>query len=215
MAKRVKIIGAYNEEKMPYTVILTGTIASGKSTATDFFKTKGIDTISADIIARELTAPDTPALAAIAAHFGQTILTSSGALDRHSLRQTIVQHPDERRWLEAYLHPQIRVGIEEALKKTTSPYVLIEIPLLTRREDFPYLNHVLLIEIDEALQAERLMLRDNCSKKAALHMIHIQPDKTIRRALADDIIQNDGNIEHFKKTLNTLHERYLKASQAA
>ncbi|MDF1678582.1 MAG: dephospho-CoA kinase [Legionellaceae bacterium] len=200
---------------MPYIVILTGTIASGKSTAINFFKAQGIDTISADMIARELTAPNTPALAAIAAHFGQTILTPSGALDRHALRQTIVQHPDERRWLEGYLHPQIRAGIENVLKKTTSPYVLIEVPLITRREDFPYLNHVLLIEIDEALQIERLMLRDNCSKEAALHMIHIQPSKAIRRALADDIIQNDGNVEHFKDSLSALHERYLKASQAA
>ncbi len=200
---------------MPYTIILTGTIASGKSTAAEFFKQQGIDIISADSIARELTEPNTPALAAIASHFGQTILTKTGELNRKALRQVIIQHPDERRWLEAYLHPQIRASIESALKTSQGPYAMVEVPLLTRREDFPYLNHVLLLEIDEALQVERLMARDNCTKDEALQMIQMQPDKTVRRALADDVIQNDGNPEHFKETLQVLHARYLKSVQAA
>jgi dephospho-CoA kinase len=200
---------------MSYTIILTGTIASGKSTAADFFKQEGIDIISADVIARELTKPNTPALVAIAAHFGQGILTEAGELNRKALRQVILQHPDERRWLEAYLHPQIRTGIKSALETTQSPYAVVEIPLLTRREDFPYLNHVLLLEIDEALQVERLMARDRCTEDEALKMIQMQPNKTIRRALADDVIQNDGNTEHFKKTLQALHARYLKAARVA
>ncbi|MCH9756711.1 MAG: dephospho-CoA kinase [Gammaproteobacteria bacterium] len=203
------------KKSMPYTVILTGTIASGKSTAAAFFKQQDIEIISADIIARELTEPNTPALATLAAHFGPGILTSNGALNRQALRQIIMQHPDERRWLEAYLHPQIRTSIETALAAINSPYAVIEIPLLTRREDFPYLNHVLLLEIDETLQIERLMARDNCTKDEAKKMIQMQPDKTIRRALADDVIQNDGNPEHLTKTLKALHERYLKAAQAA
>ena len=122
---------------MPYSVVLTGTIASGKSTAADFFKQQSIDIISADAIARELTAPHTEALHAIALHFGQHILSTDGTLDRRALRQVIIKHPDERLWLERYLHPQIRAQIEAALKSTQSPYVMIEIPLLTRREDFP------------------------------------------------------------------------------
>ncbi len=200
---------------MPYTIILTGTIASGKSTATRFFKQLGIETISADVIARELTEPGTPSLTAIAAHFGQNILTDSGALNRKALRRIILQHPDERRWLEAYLHPQIRVGIEEAITKAISPYVVVEVPLLTRREDFPYLDQVLLLEVDEKLQMERLMARDLCTKAEARKMIAMQPDKVVRRALADDIIQNSGDTRAFLKTLQALHERYLNAAQVA
>ncbi|MDX2346650.1 MAG: dephospho-CoA kinase [Legionella sp.] len=200
---------------MPYTVVLTGTIASGKSFAADFFKAQAIDMISADVIARELTEPNTPALMAIAAHFGQHILNADGALDRRALRQIIMTHPDERRWLEAYLHPQIRTSIEAALKHTKSAYVVIEIPLLTRREDFPYLNHVLLLEVDKAIQIKRLMARDQCTKAEALNMIAIQPNQTTRRALADDVIQNDGDSKHFEATLAVLHTRYLKQAQVA
>ncbi|MDF1646323.1 MAG: dephospho-CoA kinase [Legionellaceae bacterium] len=200
---------------MPYTVILTGTIASGKSTAADFFKQQGIDIISADAIARDLTQTNTPAFAAITAHFGPSIIASNGTLNRRALRQTIIQHPAERRWLEAYLHPQIRAHIEASLKTIQSPYAVIEVPLLTKRNDFPYLDHVLLLEIEEALQIKRLMARDQCTEDEAFKMVQMQPDKTVRRALADDVIQNDGHPEHFEATLKTLHKRYLKAAQAA
>jgi dephospho-CoA kinase len=200
---------------MPYVIVLTGTIASGKSTATEFFKQQSIDTLSADSIARELTEPGTLALSAISAHFGQSIIMPDGTLDRRALRHVITQHPDERRWLEAYLHPQIRTAIEASISAIQSPYAIIEIPLLTRREDFPYLNHVLLLEVDESVQVERLMARDHCTQTEALNMIKMQPSQTIRRALSDDIIYNNGNQEHFKQTLLALHTRYLKAAQAA
>ncbi len=197
----------------PYAVGLTGGIASGKSTASSFFKKHGIEIISADAIARELTAKDTPALDAIASHFGPGVLTQDNELNRKALREKIMNNADEKCWLEAYLHPQIRVQIEATLKHAKSPYAVVEIPLLIRRDDFPYLNHVLLLEIDEAHQLERLMARDQCSREDAFSMISIQPDKTLQRALADDIIQNDGNTQHFECLLQALHERYLKQAQ--
>ena len=199
---------------MPYTIALTGTIASGKSTAASFFKAQHIDIIDADAIARELTLPNTPALLAITAHFGTHILNADNTLNRSALRKIIIAHPDERKWLESYLHPQIRTNIKTALSHTKSPYVVIEIPLLTRREDFPYINHVLLLEVDEEQQIERLMARDTCTKAEAQSMIDMQPTQTVRRALADDVIQNDGNKAHFENTLKTLHARYLKAAAA-
>lgn len=200
---------------MPYTVVLTGTIASGKSTATAFFKQHDVEVISADDIARRLTEVNTPALTAIAAHFGQSILNPGGTLNRRALREKIIKHPDERRWLESYLHPQIRASIEEALKTVQSPYVVIEIPLLTRREDFPYLDQVLLLEVDEAFQVARLMARDECTEDAARAMIAMQPDKTVRRALADEVLLNNGDTEQFEKQLLALHTRYLKAAHQA
>jgi dephospho-CoA kinase len=194
---------------LPYTIGLTGTIASGKSTATKFFKHHNIDVISADVMAHELTAENTPALAAIAAHFGQTILTKDNTLNRRALRKKIMQHPDEKVWLEAYLHPQIRAALQTALKHVTSPYAVVEIPLLTRREDFPYLSQVLLLEVDKKVQLERLTARDQCSHDDAQRMIDMQPDQAIRRALADDIIQNNDDTDAFHQVLHALHMRYL------
>lgn len=199
----------------PYTIGLTGSIASGKSTAALFFEREGIEVISADKIAHDLTEANTPALAAIAAHFGQTILTKTNTLNRAALRQVMLKHPDERRWLEAYLHPQIRKTIETTLHQVKSPYAVVEIPLLTRREDFPYLSEVLLLEIDAELQIQRLMSRDQCSREEATRMVSIQPCQTLRRGLADDILQNDGHTEHLNTLLHALHTRYLTKSQVA
>ncbi len=199
----------------PYTVVVTGTIASGKSTATNYFKQQGIEVIRADDIARQLTTTGTPALEAISAHFGTSMLNNDGTLNRRALRNIIVAHPDERKWLEDYLHPQIRTQLEAEMANVKSPYVIIEIPLLRRREDFPYINQVLLLEVNQATQIQRLMARDACTETEAVSMINIQPCQTVRRALADDVIQNNSDEARFESLLHALHERYLKAAQAA
>ena len=200
---------------MTYAIGLTGSIATGKSTATSFFEQHGIDIISADDIARDLTKYGEPALASIASHFGQAILKKNGELDRRALRHKITRHPAERLWLEGYLHPQIRARIENALRHATSPYTIVEIPLLITREHYPYLKRVLLIEINQELQVERLMARDQCTHDEAVAMLNIQPREELRRTIADDIISNDGNPEHLEQALTTLHRNYLTQTTTA
>jgi dephospho-CoA kinase len=200
---------------MTYAIGLTGSIATGKSTAAAFFERHAIDIISADDIARDLTKYGEPALASIVSHFGQGILKKNGELDRKALRKKIIRHPAERLWLEGYLHPQIRARIENALSDATSPYTIIEIPLLISRENYPYLKRVLLLEIEPSLQLERLMARDECTHDDAVAMLKIQPREELRRALADDVICNDGNPEHLEEALRALHERYLTPTTTA
>lgn len=194
---------------MTYAIGLTGSIATGKSTAAAFFERHAIDVISADNIARDLTQYGAPALASIVSHFGQGILKKNGELNRQALRKKIIRHPAERRWLEDYLHPQIRARIENALCDATSPYTIIEIPLLISREDYPYLKRVLLLEMNINLQIKRLIARDKCSYDEAVSMLKMQPREELRRAIADDIICNDGNPEHLEEALGALHKHYL------
>ena len=198
---------------MTYAIGLTGSIATGKSTAAAFFERHAIDIISADEIARDLTKYGEPALASIVLHFGQRILKKNGELDRKALRKKILRHPAERRWLEGYLHPQIRARIENALSDATSPYAIIEIPLLISREHYTYLKRVLLLEIAPSLQLERLIARDQCTQDDAVAMLKIQPREELRRTIADDIVCNDGNPEHLEEALTALHLSYLSYSQ--
>lgn len=200
---------------MTYAIGLTGSIASGKSTAAAFFERHGIDIISADDIARDLTKTGEPALATIVAHFGQGILKKNGELDRKALRKKIIRHPAERLWLEGYLHPQIRARIENTLCDATSPYVIIEIPLLISRENYPYLKRVLLLEIEPSLQIKRLIARDKCTHDDAVAMLKLQPREELRRVLADDVICNDGNPDHLEETLLALHLNYLNLTTTA
>lgn len=198
---------------MTYAIGLTGSIATGKSTAAAFFERHAIDIISADEIARDLTNYGEPALTSIVSHFGQGILKKNGELDRKALRKKIIRHPAERLWLEGYLHPQIRARIENALSDATSPYVMIEIPLLINRENYPYLKRVLLLQMDEELQLKCLMARDKCTYDDAVAMLKLQPREELRRAIADDVICNDGNPDHLEEALTALHFKYLLESQ--
>lgn len=196
-----------------YCVGLTGSIASGKSTVADIFSELGIEIISADKISRMLTEVNQPAFHDIVHHFGESILTTNGELNRLKLRHLIFDNPDERKWLESILHPLIRKEIEHRVSHCKSPYVLIEIPLLTDKTHYPYLNRILLVTADTDKQIKRLMERDNCSKEHALAILDAQPSETKRRAITDDIIVNDHDLGALSKKVNELHQNYLKNSE--
>ena len=194
---------------MMYCIGLTGTIASGKSAAIAYFKTLGIDTLSADDIAKQLTCKNSPAFTEICQHFGSNILTADGDINRRQLRNHIMNHPIDRLWLENLLHPLIRQRIELSITQCHGPYCVIEIPLLNNRKTFPYLNRVLLITSEPQQQIARLMARDNCLEAEAKALLEHQKSNNNREALADDILLNSGSIDAFHNALNALHHRYL------
>ena len=193
-----------------YCIGLTGTIASGKSLAMDYFKSQAIDTLNADVIARELTQKDSLALADISGHFGKDFFTPNGDLDRRKLRSHIVAHPEARQWLEQLLHPMIRQHIQSALANCKSPYCVIEIPLLLDRTPYPYLNRVLLINSEPQQQIQRLMARDHCTKAEAQALLALQESNNHRAALADDIVLNTGSVDELNCKLGELHHNYLQ-----
>lgn len=197
-----------------YCIGLTGTVASGKSAAIQFFKSLGIETISADDIAKQLTQKNTSTLKDIAEYFGQDILDEQGELKRRELRRHIINNTGDRLWLEAYLHPKIRQEIERQVSQCKSPYCVVEIPLLVNRSDYPYLNRVLLISASQNHQIERLMTRDQCTKTDAISLLQYQEKTNNRATFADDIVENDGTIDQFHLELAALHQLYLNQKKA-
>jgi len=193
-----------------YCVGLTGNIASGKSTVASYFANLGIDVISADKIARELTNKDQPAQQVIVRHFGNAALTQTGELDRRYLRELIFKNPIERRWLENYLHPLIRKEIEHKIQTIKSPYCIIEIPLLRDRKLYPYLQRILLVEAETKQQIARLEKRDQCSEKDTYAILATQPNHQILHELADDIVTNTGSLAVLETNIEKLHACYLQ-----
>lgn len=191
-----------------YCVGLTGTIASGKSTVIAYFNQLGIDTINADTIAKELTTIDTPALKEIIDHFGHTFQLQTGELNRRLLRQHIMSHPTDKIWLENLLHPLIRKEIERRITISRSQYCIIEIPLLSDRNLYPYLNRVILITAEPEQQIKRLIARDHCSKTEAQKMLAQQEQNNNRATLADDVVLNNSSINELNKQLFALHQKY-------
>lgn len=195
---------------MRYSIGLTGAMGGGKSTVLSFFKDLGVPVFSADTIARSLTEKDSPSLKSIHERFGDIILNPDGTLNRKNLRSIITRHNEERIWLESLLHPLIRDAIFEAAKNAPPPYCMIEIPLLTKKDDYPYIQRILTVECDSDIQMERILTRDKVSQEEALSLINKQLLPKKRLLLADDVIHNNGSLEDLKKNVLTLHEKYLR-----
>ncbi|MCP0914427.1 MULTISPECIES: dephospho-CoA kinase [Legionella] len=193
-----------------YCIGLSGGIASGKSTVARYFSELGVQVISADEIARQITAPNQAAYHKIVQHFGKHILDASGALNRRQLRQIIFNQASQRQWLENLLHPLIRQQIEKDVASCRSAYCIIEIPLLINREAYSYLDRILLVETDRRVQIARITQRDLCTQEEALAILAAQSTPAQYRSLADDILVNHGSLEELKQQITKLHKDYVQ-----
>ncbi|MGL5813038.1 MAG: dephospho-CoA kinase [Aeromonas sp.] len=200
-----------------YVVAITGGIGSGKTTVANQFAALGIDVIDADVIAREVVEPGTPALAAIADHFGADMLGEDGTLDRRALRERIFNHPEEKLWLNALLHPQIRSEMLRQCAAASSPYCLLVVPLLVENGLTGLADRILVIDVDEETQIERTCRRDGVSRAQAEAILAAQASRAERLAAADDVLDNqNGSSETISTRILALHRTYLVfASQQA
>jgi dephospho-CoA kinase len=194
-----------------YFIGLTGGIASGKSALEREFVARGIFVADADLIARQVVEPGQPALEAVAAHFGASVLTANGRLDRAGLRTLVFDDEPARRALEAILHPIIRTRLYEQCRAATSAYAVAAIPLLTEgggRDAYPWLGRILVVDALPATQKARLMQRDGIDDALAEKMIAAQATRAQRLAIADDIVVNDGDLSHLSAAVSELDARY-------
>ncbi|AGM45863.1 dephospho-CoA kinase [Aeromonas hydrophila] len=200
-----------------YVVAITGGIGSGKTTVANQFAELGIEVVDADVIAREVVKPGTPALAAIAAHFGSEVITPDGQLDRRRLRERVFTDPQAKGWLNALLHPLIRTEMQRQCAAARSPYCLLVVPLLVENRLTVLANRVLVIDVDEATQIERTCRRDGVNREQAQAILAAQASRAQRLAAADDVLDNqNGTPEAIKSRILALHETYLAfASQQA
>ena len=193
------------------TVGLTGGIGSGKSTVARLFGKLGVHWVDADDVAREVVEPGTPALARIAEHFGEKILTSEGTLDRAQLRGIVFQEPEERDWLESLLHPIIREELIHQLNPQNSqlPYVLLVSPLLLETDQHELVDRIIVIDVPKDDQLERTMARDTNSREQVERIIAAQMPREDKLARADEVIDNDRPLEDVTRQVRELHERLL------
>ncbi|MGM0907045.1 MAG: dephospho-CoA kinase [Pseudomonadota bacterium] len=199
---------------MTYVVGVTGGIGSGKSAATAEFKKLGITVVDADVVARQVVMPGTPCLQAITEHFGNKLLTEDGELNRKALRQRVFSNPQEKEWLNKLLHPAIRQEIISQLEQADSPYVILSAPLLLENGLEKYCQRVLVIDVPESLQLKRTIQRDDSPKEEVEAIMKAQLSRDERLKKANDVLNNDGNLEQLKQQVLQLHKRYLAATVA-
>lgn len=195
-----------------YFIGLTGGIASGKSALEKAFAARDITVADADLLARAVVEPGEPALAAVVAHFGAGVLQADGRLDRAALRVRVFNDDDARRALEAILHPAIRARLQAICVAAPSPYAIAMVPLLTEgggRSAYPWLHRILVVDAPAEVQRARLMQRDGIDAALAERMMAAQATRAQRLAIADDIVVNDGDLDHLVRAADALHARYL------
>ena len=192
---------------------LTGGIASGKSTVANLFAELGASTIDTDVVAREMVAPGMPGLAMVVSTFGPHIISESGELDRQALRAIVFSDPEQKRKLEAILHPLIRVRALEQLKqlkRSKAPYALVVVPLLLETGFEDLVNRVAVVDCSREAQMRRLLARDDISVAEAEAILDAQATRETRLARADDVIDNGGNIESTRNRVGALHTAYAR-----
>jgi dephospho-CoA kinase len=195
---------------LKFTLGLTGGIGSGKSAASQWFEQHGIVVVDADVVAREIVEVGQPALLQIQQAFGDWVLQKDGTLNRRALREHIFQSNDARRILESITHPAIRQSIIQQLQDAQSPYVILVSPLLFETNQHELTDHTLLIDASIELQIQRAAQRDGQNIEQIHRIIAAQMPREQKQQLADDIVLNDGHLEHLYAHLQPLHEQYLQ-----
>jgi dephospho-CoA kinase len=196
---------------MSLVIGLTGGIASGKSTVSNMFKEMGITVIDADVEARLAVQKGESAYVKIVEAFGEEILLPDGEIDRQKLGSIIFHHTDKRQILNQIVHPEVRKRmysqIDEAQAKEER-VVVLDIPLLFESKLTHMAEKTLLVYVDEDIQLERLMQRNQLSKQEAEARIQSQMPLAEKVNLADAVINNNGSIENTKQQLLALLENW-------
>ncbi len=193
----------------PWVLGLTGGIASGKSAAAQRFAELGVHVVDADQASRWVVEPGRPALAALVQRYGMALLQADGSLDRGALRKVIFEDAQERRWVEALLHPLIAEEIARSLASATSPYAVFVSPLMVESGQYRTTQRLLVVDAPETVRVARTLLRDHTTPEQVQAILKAQASREQRLALADDVLVNDRDLAWLHSEVERLHAFYL------
>ena len=194
---------------------LTGGIGAGKSTVADLFSQKGAVVIRSDELARQVIEPQTPGFQQVIDRFGKEFVNSEGYIDRAKLAQILFQDDAALKDLENIVHPLVRSRTNQIIDQHTSETIIVnEIPLLLEKKMESLFDFLVIVISSEKNRLERLAQRGLTTEQANARMAKQVSDDE-RKAAADFLIVNDGNIEQLQadveKIWQTLQERSFKS----
>ena len=183
---------------------LTGGIASGKSLVAAELAARGATIIDADVLAREVVEPGTPALAAVIERFGAD-LVQDGQLDRARLAQIVFADPLARRDLERIVHPAVRARAAELERAAGDAAVVVHvIPLLVETGQQENFDLVVTVDADHETQVQRLMVRNGFTHAEAEARIAAQASREERTLVADVVLDNTGSVTQLREQIDAL-----------
>ncbi|MFA1711875.1 dephospho-CoA kinase [Peribacillus frigoritolerans] len=186
---------------------ITGGIASGKSTVSLYLQELGFTIVDADLASRAVVEPGEEAYHQVVKAFGEDILLTDGNIDRVKLGSIIFNDQEKRLLLNGIVHPAVRNWMRvktEAALSSGEETVFMDIPLLFESKLTFMVDKTLLIYVDEQVQLQRLMNRNGLSEKEALARINSQMPLADKKALADAVIDNNGDINETKRQVKAI-----------
>jgi dephospho-CoA kinase len=190
---------------------LTGGIGSGKSLVADAFRRHGVPVLDADDAARTVTAAGSTGLRQLVERCDATLLPD-GQLDRRALRERVFAEPRLRAAVESVLHPLILDELAAVAARSPGPYLVFAVPLIVEQGLAGRFHRVLVVDCAETTQLARIVARDGITEDAARRIIAAQAPRAARRAIADDLIENEGAPEALVVAVARLHHDYLALS---
>lgn len=189
---------------------LTGGIATGKTTISNYLKSIDIPVLDADEYARKVVEPGTPGLDEITNTFGEQVLRADGSLNRKLLGQIVFNDSSARQTLNDITHPRIQQMMADELHRLAEqqiPLVILDIPLLLENKNVAGADAVMVVTIPESLQLTRLMQRNNLTEKEAQSRISAQMPLVEKEKLADFVIDNSGTISSTQKQVEKVIQK--------
>ncbi|MBR8654616.1 dephospho-CoA kinase [Achromobacter sp. Marseille-Q0513] len=201
-----------------FKIGLTGGIGSGKSRVADMLAEWGASVVDTDEIARALTVAGGSAMPAIEQAFGAGALAEDGSLDRAWMRERAFADASVRQRLEAVLHPLIGDETERQADAARGCYLVFVVPLLVESLPRwrPRVDRICVVDCDPATQVARVQSRSGLTEPAIRRIMAAQAARASRLAVADDVVDNDGDTtpEQLRARTKTVHERWLALAAA-
>lgn len=195
------------------TIGLTGGIASGKSTVAKILQGLGAGVVDADALAREVVAPGTEGLRELVRAFGSGILVADGSLDRKRLGTIVFNDNDARGKLNAITHPRIAALSAEriaAFQASEVPYIVYEAALLVEGGLHRAMNALVVVTSDATKQTARIRTRDGLEAHDAAARIAAQLPTADKVAVADYVIENNGDLTALRERTEQVHREILQ-----
>lgn len=184
---------------------LTGGIGSGKSTVSSALAARGAVIVDADAITREVQAPGSPVLVALAERFGADVIADDGSLDRPKLAGVVFGDAGALKDLNAIVHPAVGAEMNRRVREqvATDHVVVLDIPLLTENPRSG-LQGIVVVDVPEDVQVDRLVRGRGFDPDDARARIGRQATREARLATADFVVDNSGSLDDLAPRLDAL-----------
>ncbi|BAQ65097.1 dephospho-CoA kinase [Geminocystis sp. NIES-3709] len=193
------------DQKQQVIIGLTGGIATGKSTVSNYLQEKYlIPILDADLIAKNAVVINSPIFNDIVDRYGKNILLNNGSLNREKLGNIIFNNKTEKLWLENKIHPFVKEYLKNKIKDLSNPIIVLSIPLLFEAKMTNLVNNIWVVTCDFYTQIDRLKNRNNLTEEEAISRINSQMSLKEKVKKADIVINNNENLQDLYKQIDLI-----------